>query len=315
MIKIENMSIKSELSEIGRHISSIIHMTLSQLKNGILNAAPFSFSNRSSAFQKLIDTQYNSYISNIKSLSKEEIILLAEEITYILNISSILRTSSAEGIGLIANKPDLLTDIYDSTENDENADFSKEYISSAIEKYIAENTKDKRHIEKCIKPFMKEAEQSIDEKASFSVTLSETGETNASVTFLMTDFYDYLEPEILSKFSERYMTDFPCPSYFGTDYSEIYFKLRKLRFCGKFVRNFKTFQVVGKNNGIIKLSRQNKEYSENFKAEIQNRYIFAQFVQRNYSEPETVLESMLKHNDEASKALEEFNKLLGGGKT
>lgn len=282
------------------------------IRDSLIRAVPFLVNGKKKSFSGKIQAEYDSYIRVIKTLSKEAIIERAEELTQYRNISHALITQPPDCVGLLICRSNLIHDIFQKIQGDENADFSMEYIESVISSFAAEIQKDTKLEAKLIEPYVVERENAASGTQAVVITLLETGEGNSTMTFPISSLYDYLEPSILKGFSEKFMLDFPTPNYFGTKNSELFYAIQKNRFCKCFQKHFKRFQTAGKNNGIIRIDKLIQTYTEAPLAGMQNRYTLAQFIKRNYEEPEEPMNRISEYYKQHSEILQGFQDMMGG---
>ena len=239
-----------------------------------------------------IEAEHKEYINDIKKLSKDGIIAMASDIS---KKNDMYKNFTADNIckdnlGLLLAVDNLLEAIEEAAVAT-NGDFE-----AAVEEVAKTVPEDLRQA--CLEPFRKEIQVAKKQKyKAITTTLNMPDDRHVQMSMPLMDFYDYLDPAVLMRFSEKSMPDFPCKNYYGVDGGGTYETLRAKRFISDFKKNYDgSAREMVPHYSITIDGFSKKPYSEtnNYK-EVENRYKLKTYIESCYEDKEPPLSKIAEY--------------------
>ena len=257
-------------------------------------------------------SEYAQFQGDMTKLDKRTIIAHAREIGERQEIVDYLCKSdlSRDGLGLLLAQERLLDSVYNKMA-EVSRPFTKEDIAEAVIKVKGEITKHPVAVAKRLEAFKRELQTAKTINAEAVELNMQTPEGAYKFAMNMAAFRATIDPEMLARFAETMMLDFPDPRFYGDGNDELWQALVGKRFFSNLADNFNRFAHQGGNGYSMIVERTlEKAIPENEFDGFMNRARMARYIISNADNPDECLKEIRPYCKERADLIRDVQNIM-----
>jgi hypothetical protein len=256
--------------------------------------------------------EYEQFQGEMKKLDKPTIIAHAREIGERQEIVDYLCKAELgrDGLGLLLAQERLLDSVYNKMA-EVSRPFTKEDIAEAVVKVKGEITTHPVAVAKRLDAFKRELQAAKTINAEAVELNMQTPEGAYKFAMNMAAFRATIDPEMLARFAETMMLDFPDPRFYGDGNDELWQTLVEKRFFSNLADNFNRFAHQGGNGYSMTVERTlEKAISENEFDGFMKRARMARYIVSNADNPNECLKEIRPYCKERADMIRDVQNII-----
>ncbi|MDR1892358.1 MAG: DUF3848 domain-containing protein [Oscillospiraceae bacterium] len=275
--------------QVRRHFSNLTKLFPDYLRErGIISEKP------AESLSEKVLREFEKYQKNLETMGTREVVKNAREIAERQELVEYLCKAeiSRDGLGLLLAQENLLDAVYNKMEA-VNRPLTRDNVAEAVTALKGELSRKPETVSKRLEAFKRELQVAKAVNAEAVELNMQTPEGAFKFAMNLETFKATVDPDMLARFAETAMLDFPDPHFYGDGNSELWKALVEKRFFSNLTDHFNQYANQGGNGYSLTVEKTLKKMlPENEFDGFINRARMAQYIAGNTDSPDVCLKEL-----------------------